>query len=145
MTNMLSWMDKLTTLKTPLIGAVNGYALGGGSDVAMMCDILIAGKNAKFGQPDVKLGTIPGMGGAQRMTRAIGKSRTMEMILTGDMMGADEAASRGLVSRVVDPDQLIDEAVKIGVKIGTTSQHSISMARECVNMAHDSPLSQVLP
>lgn len=144
MTDMLTWWDKLTTLKTPLIGAVNGYALGGGSEVAMMCDILIAGKDAKFGQPEVKLGTIPGMGGTQRLTRAIGKSRAMEMILTGDMMGADEAASRGLVSRVVDPDHLIDEAIKIGVKIGTMSQPSISMAKECVNMAHDTPLTQGL-
>ena len=117
MHDMLTWWDKVTQLKTPLIGAVNGYALGGGSELAMMCDILIAGKDAKFGQPEVKLGTIPGMGGTQRLTRAIGKSRAMEMILTGDMMDADEAAQRGLVSRVVDPEHLIDEAVKIGLKI----------------------------
>ena len=117
MHDMLTWWDKVAQLKTPLIGAVNGYALGGGSELAMMCDILIAGKDAKFGQPEVKLGTIPGMGGTQRLTRAIGKSRAMEMILTGDMMDADEAAQRGLVSRVVDPEHLIDEAVKIGLKI----------------------------
>jgi len=92
MTDMLTWWDDLTKLKTPLIGAVNGFALGGGSELAMMCDILIAGENAKFGQPEVNLGTIPGMGGTQRLTRAIGKSRSMELCLTGDFMGAEEAA-----------------------------------------------------
>ena len=102
--DMLTWWDQIATLKTPLIGAVNGYALGGGSELAMMCDILLAGDSCKFGQPEVKLGTIPGMGGTQRMTRAIGKSRAMELILTGDMMSAEEAAQRGLVSRVVPSD-----------------------------------------
>jgi len=133
MTDMLTWWDQLTKLKTPLIGAVNGFALGGGSELAMMCDILIAGETAKFGQPEVNLGTIPGMGGTQRLTRAIGKSRAMELCLTGDFMGAEEAASRGLVSRVVPVDKLVEEAIAIGAKIATKSAPSITMAKECVN------------
>lgn len=133
MNDMLTWWDDISKLKTPLIGAINGFALGGGSELAMMCDILIAGKDAKFGQPEVKLGTIPGMGGTQRLTHAIGKSRAMELILTGDMMDAEEAWQRGLVSRVVDPDALIDEAVKIGLKISQYSKPSICQAKECVN------------
>jgi enoyl-CoA hydratase/carnithine racemase len=143
-TDMLTWWDDLTKLKKPLIGAVNGYALGGGSELAMMCDILIAGKNAKFGQPEVKLGTIPGMGGTQRLTHAIGKSRAMELILTGDMMDAEECWQRGLVSRVVEPEQTVDEAVKIGLKIAQYSQPSISIAKECVNMAFEMPLTHGL-
>lgn len=99
----------------------------------MICDILIAGENAKFGQPEVNLGVIPGMGGTQRLTRAIGKSRSMELCLTGDFMNAEEAAMRGLVSRVVPSDQLVDEAIAIGVKIASKSAPSIAMAKECVN------------
>ena len=137
MTDMLTWWDQITKLKTPLIGAVNGYALGGGSELAMMCDILLAGSEAKFGQPEVNLGVIPGMGGTQRLTRAIGKSRSMEMCLTGDMMGAEEAASRGLVSRVVPVDQLVEEAIKVGKKIAKKSSPSIAMAKECVNQAEE--------
>lgn len=143
-TDMLTWWDKLTQLKTPVVGAVNGYALGGGSELAMMCDILLAGEDAKFGQPEINLGTIPGLGGTQRMTRAIGKSRAMEMILTGDMMGAQEAADRGLVSRVVPADHLVEEALKVGRKIASKSIPATSIAKECVNMAEELPLSHGL-
>ena len=144
MTDMLTWWDEITKLRTPLIGAVNGFALGGGSELAMMCDILIAGEKAKFGQPEVNLGVIPGMGGTQRMVRAVGKSRAMELCLTGDMMGAEEAAQRGLVSRVVPVAELVDEAIAIGKKIASKSSPSIAMAKECCNMAEEMGLSQGL-
>jgi enoyl-CoA hydratase len=99
----------------------------------MMCDILLASDTAKFGQPEINLGVIPGMGGTQRLTHAIGKSRAMEMILTGDMMGAEEACQRGLVSRVVQSDLLVAEALTIARKIATKSQPAVAMAKECVN------------
>ena len=144
MTDMLTWWDQIANLKTPLIGAINGFALGGGSELAMMCDILLAGDRCKFGQPEVNLGVIPGMGGTQRLTRAIGKSRSMEMCLTGDFMGAEEAAQRGLVSRVVPADDLVNEAIAIGEKIAKRSAPSIAMAKECVNQAEEMGLSQGL-
>ena len=109
-----------------------------------MCDILIAGENAKFGQPEINLGTIPGMGGTQRLTRVIGKSRSMELTLTGDFMDAEEAAMRGLVSRVVKTDQTVDEAMKIARKIGTKSKPTVIMAKECVNQAYETSLEQGL-
>jgi len=106
----------------------------------MMCDILLAGKNAKFGQPEINLGTIPGMGGSQRLTKAIGKSRAMEMVLTGEMMDAEEAASRGLVSRVYSTDHLVEEALKMARKIAAQSKPITIMAKECVNQAFESSL-----
>lgn len=144
MTDMLAWWDQISKIKKPIVGAVNGYSLGGGNELAMMCDILLAGEDAKFGQPEVNLGVIPGMGGTQRLTHAIGKSRAMEMILTGDMMDAQEAAQRGLVSRVVSSDLLVDEALKVARKIASKSQPSIAQAKECVNIAYEQSLSNGL-
>jgi enoyl-CoA hydratase/carnithine racemase len=142
--DMLSWWENIAKTRKPVIGAINGYALGGGCELAMMCDILIAGKNAKFGQPEINLGTIPGMGGSQRLTRAIGKSRAMEMILTGEFMDADEAAARGLVSRVHPTDQLVEEALKMGRKIAAQSRPIAIMAKEVVKEAFETSLEQGL-
>lgn len=142
--NMLGWWTQFTDTRKPIVGAVNGYALGGGCELAMMCDILIAGDNAKFGQPEINLGTIPGMGGTQRLTRVIGKSRAMELTLTGDFMDAEEAAMRGLVSRVVAKDQTVAEALKIARKIASKSKPTAIMAKECVNQAFETSLEQGL-
>lgn len=144
MIDMLSWWEGVAQTRKPLIGAVNGYALGGGCELAMMCDILLAGKNAKFGQPEINLGTIPGMGGTQRLTHAIGKSRAMEMVLTGEFMDAEEAASRGLVSRVYPTENLVEEALKMARKIAGQSKPITIMAKECVNQALEVGLQQGL-
>ena len=140
MIDLLAQWETISRTRKPIIGAVNGYALGGGCELAMMCDILLAGKNAKFGQPEINLGTIPGMGGSQRLTKAIGKSRAMEMVLTGEMMDAEEAASRGLVSRVYSTDHLVEEALKMARKIAAQSKPITIMAKECVNQAFESSL-----
>ena len=130
---MLGWWDQFQKIRKPIIGAVNGFALGGGSELAQMCDILVAGDNAKFGQPEINLGIIPGMGGTQRLTRAIGKSRAMELCLTGDFMDAEEACTRGLVSKVVKKEETVNEALTIARKIASKSKISTLMAKECVN------------
>lgn len=135
--DMLTWWDQISKIKKPIVGAVNGYSLGGGNELAMMCDILLASDTARFGQPEINLGVIPGMGGTQRLTHAIGKSRAMEMILTGDMMKADEAAQRGLVSRVVASDLLVAEALTVARKIASKSRPTVAMAKECVNQAYE--------
>merc|ERR1719174_2473833 len=135
---------KMEKVRTPVIAAVNGFCLGGGCELAMTFDFILAADTAKFGQPEIKLGTIPGLGGTQRFTRAIGKSRAMELTLTGDMMSADEACSRGLVSRVVPAAELLDDALKTAAKIAGMSQPIVSFAKECVNASFESSLAEGL-
>ncbi len=130
--------------RTPTIAAVAGYALGGGCELAMMCDILIAADTAKFGQPEIKLGVLPGMGGSQRLTRAIGKAKAMDLILTGRTMGADEAERAGLVARVVPADTLLDEARATAATIAGMSLSASRMAKEAVNRAFESTLTEGL-
>ncbi|CDW76121.1 enoyl-hydratase [Stylonychia lemnae] len=142
--NMLGWWDEITRIRKPIVGGVNGYALGGGCELAMICDILIAGSNAKFGQPEITLGTIPGMGGSQRLTRVIGKSRAMEMVLTGEFMDANEAVQRGLVSRVVEPKLLNDELMRVSRKIASMSKPITMMCKEVVNEAYETGLKDGL-
>lgn len=132
--------SRFTAVRTPIIAAVSGFALGGGCEVVMMCDIVIAGENAKFGQPEIKLGVIPGMGGSQRLTRAVGKAKAMEMILTGRTMGAEEAERAGLVSRVVATESVLEEAMAVGVTIGSMSLPIAMMAKEAVNAAYETML-----
>ncbi len=134
--------EAVTHVTKPVIAAVAGFALGGGCELAMMCDIIIAADTAKFGQPEIKLGIIPGAGGTQRLTRAVGKAKAMEMILTGRMMDAAEAERASLVSRVVPADQLLAEAVKVGEAIGAMSAPSVAIAKEAVNRAFEVTLSE---
>jgi enoyl-CoA hydratase len=136
--------ERLTRLRKPLVAAVAGFALGGGCEVAMMCDIIIAADTARFGQPEIKLGVIPGMGGTQRLTRAIGKAKAMDLILTGRMMDAAEAERSGLVARVVPAADLLNEAMKIAETIAALSLPSVLAAKEAVNRALETPLSEGL-
>jgi len=135
---------KLAAVRTPIIAAVAGYALGGGCELAMMCDVLIAADTAKFGQPEIKLGVLPGMGGSQRLTRAIGKAKAMDLILTGRTIDAEEADRSGLVSRVVPADELIREAKAVATTISEMSLSATRMAKEAVNRAFETPLSEGL-
>ncbi|MBO6717814.1 MAG: enoyl-CoA hydratase [Rhizobiaceae bacterium] len=136
--------DAMLRVRKPVIAAVAGYALGGGCELAMMCDFIIAADNARFGQPEITLGVIPGMGGSQRLTRFVGKSKAMDMCLTGRMMDADEAERSGLVSRVVPLAELMDETMKIAEKIAGLSQPSVMMAKEAVNRSYETTLSEGL-
>jgi enoyl-CoA hydratase len=136
--------SKLAAVRTPIIAAVAGYALGGGCELAMMCDVLIAADTAKFGQPEIKLGVLPGMGGSQRLTRAIGKAKAMDLILTGRTIDADEADRSGLVSRVVPADELIREARAVATTISQMSLSAARMAKEAVNRAFEGTLSEGL-
>ena len=133
--------ETLRSIRKPIIAAVSGFALGGGCEVAMMCDIIIAADNARFGQPEIKLGIIPGAGGTQRLPRAIGKAKAMDLALTGRMMDAQEAERAGLVSRVVPLDKLMDEALSAALSICDFSQIAVMSAKESINRAFESSLS----
>jgi enoyl-CoA hydratase len=134
--------ERVTKCRKPVIAAVAGYALGGGCEMAMMCDFIIAADNAKFGQPEILIGTIPGAGGTQRLTRFIGKSKAMEMVLTGRQMDAGEAEKAGLVARVVPLADLLPEAIKTAEKIAALSPIAVMIAKESVNAAYETTLAQ---
>jgi len=140
--HLFSEWDKIKKIRKPIIAAVSGYALGGGCEIAMLCDIILAGESAKFGQPEINLGTIPGMGGTQRLVRAVGKSKAMEWILTGNMWDAHTAEKAGLVSRVVPDDQLLIEAEKLAKKIASMSVPAAMLVKEAINAAYETTLEQ---
>lgn len=142
--NRIGQWDRVRKTGKPVIAAVNGWCLGGGCELAMTLDLIIAGEGAKFGQPEINIGVIPGAGGTQRLTRAIGKARAMEMIMTGEPMGAAEARDRGLVARVV-PDELVEEdALTLAAQIATKSPVALRLAKEAVNAAYETDLTHGL-
>jgi len=136
--------ETIRKVRKPVIGAVAGYALGGGCELAMMCDILIAADTAKFGQPEIKIGILPGAGGTQRLPRAVGKAKAMDLVLTARMMDAAEAERAGLVSRVVPADKLMEEAMDAATVIASMSLPAVMMAKEAVNRAYEAPLNDGL-
>jgi enoyl-CoA hydratase len=138
-----SW-DRVAARRKPIIAAVAGFALGGGCELAMMCDIILAADTAKFGQPEIKLGVIPGAGGTQRLTRAVGKAKAMDLCLTGRMMDAAEAERAGLVARIVPAASLLDEAMKAAETIASMSLPSVMTAKESVNRAYETTLAEGL-
>jgi enoyl-CoA hydratase len=142
--DMLSGWDQVAACRTPKIAAVGGYALGGGCELAMMCDMIFASTAAQFGQPEIKLGVMPGLGGSQRLTKLIGKSKAMDLILTGRMMGAEEAERAGLAARVVEPDALQDEAMQAAQTIASFSKPIACLARDAVNRAEETSLTEGL-
>ena len=144
MEDFFAGWEEVTRVRKPIIAAVAGYALGGGCELAMLCDFIIAAENAKFGQPEITLGVMPGMGGSQRLTRFVGKSKAMDMCLTGRMMDAAEAERSGLVSRVVPTPDLLDEALRAAQKIADFSLPAVMMAKEAVNRSYETTLSEGL-
>ncbi len=140
--NFIEKWQRVSTARKPVIAAVAGYALGGGCELAMMCDFILAGDNARFGQPEITIGTLPGSGGTQRLTRYVGKSKAMEMCLTGRMMDAQEAERSGLVSRVVPAAELVDEAVKVGERIASMSRPIAMMCKESVKRSYETTLAE---
>lgn len=141
---MFAQWAEVTKTSKPIIAAINGFALGGGCELAMMCDILLAGSKAHFGQPEINLGVIPGAGGTQRLIRAVGKSKAMEMCLTGNRINAQEALEAGLVSKVIDNEHLLDEAVKMGFGIAEKGGVAVRMCKEAVNVAEEMSLAEGL-
>lgn len=143
-TDWFSHWNRFTAIRLPIIAAVNGYALGGGCELAMMADMIIAGPKSKFGQPEINLGVIPGMGGSQRLTRAIGKSKAMDLVLTGRMIDGEEAERAGLVARLVEDDQVYATAMEIAQTIASKSRPVVMAAKEGVNNAFETTLQQGL-
>ncbi|HEX6140200.1 MAG TPA: enoyl-CoA hydratase-related protein [Candidatus Limnocylindria bacterium] len=142
--NRIGQWDRVRRVSKPVIAAVNGWCLGGGCELAMTLDLIIAGEGAKFGQPEINIGVIPGAGGTQRLTRAVGKSRAMEMILTGEPMDAREAERRGLVARVVPDELVVEDALALAATIATKSPVALRLAKEAVNAAYEMPLTDAL-
>ncbi len=142
MDDLFSDSDRVANRRKPIIAAVNGFALGGGCELALMCDFILAGDNAKFGQPEINLGVLPGMGGTQRLTRAVGKAKAMEMCLSGRMIDAVEAERCGIVARIVPSDELLDEALKVAAVIAGKSLPIAMMIKESVNRAFEVNLTE---
>jgi enoyl-CoA hydratase len=134
--------EQISLCKKPTIAAVDGYALGGGCELAMMCDLLIANENTKFGQPEINLGVFPAAGGTQRLPKAIGKAKSMDMILSGRMMGSEEAEKLGLVSRIISSEGFIESVLEIAIEISEKSLPSLMMAKDAINSSYDTSLSQ---
>lgn len=142
--DFISGWEEVAGFRKPMIAAVSGFALGGGCELAMMCDFILASTTAKFGQPEITLGVIPGMGGSQRLTRAVGKAKAMDLCLTGRMMDAAEAERSGLVARIVEPERLLEEAIAAAEKIAAFSAPAVLMAKESVNRAFELTLAEGL-
>jgi enoyl-CoA hydratase len=143
-TNRIAQWDRVRRISKPVIAAVSGWCLGGGCELAMALDLIVAGESARFGQPEINIGVIPGAGGTQRLTRAIGKSRAMEMVLTGEPIDAREALRMGLVSRVVPDELLVEDALTLAASIATKSPLALRLAKEAVNVAFEMSLTDAL-